>query len=84
MMLRKEMQQVLETSLPPIEQQTQNGDKQLDPEKFMKEVFDDRMELESWVSTSQNTHFVNKALAEGKPKYTAVAELVERFCPAWF
>ena len=50
----------------------------------MKEVFDDKMEIESWVSTSQNMHFVSKALAESRPKHKAVAELVERFCPAWF
>ena len=47
----------------------------------MKEVFEDKVEMESWVSTSQNMQYINKALAESRPKSKPVVELVERFCP---
>lgn len=85
--LKKDIQQVLETSMPENQGPAVDGAKPakfLDPDKFMREVFDDKMEIESWVSTSHNMQFVGKALAESRPKHKSVAELVERFCPAWF
>ena len=47
MMLRQEMQQVYESSLTS-KQPTSDGS----PEEFMKDVFEDKIEVESWVSTS--------------------------------
>ena len=56
----------------------------LDTERFMKEMFEDKLEVDSCFSTGQNMHYVTKAIEDNKPKHKSVADLHERFCPAWF
>ena len=56
----------------------------LDTEKFMKELFEEKLEVDSCFSTGQNMHYVNKAIEESRPKNKAIADLQERTRPAWF
>ena len=77
--LRRDLLQVVKGAAP-----TQEQGKQVDAEKFVKELFEDKLETESWVTANQNMHFIKNQVDESKPRQKAIADLVERFCPSWF
>ena len=56
----------------------------LDTEKFMKELFEDKLEVDSCFSTGQNMHYVTKAIDDQRPKHISVADFYEKVCPPWF
>ena len=51
--LRRDLLQAVKGAAPEQEQ-----GKQVDAEKFVKELFEDKLETESWVTANQNMHFI--------------------------
>ena len=56
----------------------------MDPDKFMRELFDDKLETEAWITANQNMHYIKNSIDDSKPRHRVVGDLVERLCPSWF
>jgi len=62
----------------------QSPDSRLKSSKFVDEVFQDRLELESWVTSRNNYQFLQGQEAANQPKNEKTAEIMRRMCPTWY